>query len=329
MNNSTPYIIAEVANCHDGNLQYIFELIDMIRYGNFDFIKFQVFDPDQLVTKDHPKYNSYVEKSFSIDEWKKIIQKCNSYNLKYIFDVFDLKSFHMVYENFNASGYKIHTTVSDDSDLIEKLNKNNNVVFLSASTLRKNQISKAIKTLNKCNVVLMIGHQNFPTKLEETHLNLIDLYQIEFPKNDIGLQDHVSADDFMSKIVPFMAYSKGCKWIEKHVNLDRSMKKTDYYSSLNPKEFCDFCMNLKRSTKCFGKRNFDLTKDQKLYLNKNKKYAVYKTNLSKNHIITLNDVCFKRTKTPGILREQFEDFFDKKLIKKVKLDQIASLEDFQ
>ena len=55
-----------------------------------------------------------------------------------------------------------------------------------------------------------------------------------------GYQDHISGDNEMSSIIPFISMSLGLDFIEKHVTLDRSKKGVDYYSSLEPKELKNF-----------------------------------------------------------------------------------------
>ena len=120
--NNHPVIVAEIANCHEGSVDYVIELIDRIKNANYDFIKFQIYQPDALVTKNHVKYESYVKKAFSKKEWKKIINYCEKNNISYIFDIFDCESFDFVYENFSPYGYKLHTTVTDNNRIIEKVN---------------------------------------------------------------------------------------------------------------------------------------------------------------------------------------------------------------
>ena len=49
-----------------------------------------------------------------------------------------------------------------------------------------------------------------------------------------------------------MALSMGADVIEKHINIDRSKKKNDYYSSLNPNEFKIFVFKYEKCSLRYG-----------------------------------------------------------------------------
>ena len=54
-------IIAEVACIHEGEKDYIFKLIPLIKESGATAVKFQCFDPEEVVSKEHPDYN-YLKK---------------------------------------------------------------------------------------------------------------------------------------------------------------------------------------------------------------------------------------------------------------------------
>jgi len=83
--NDRPFVIAEIANCHEGCVSYVINLLKSIKNSNCDYVKFQIFQPEMLVTQNHEKYKSYVKKAFSLNEWKEIIAYCEKNSIKYFF----------------------------------------------------------------------------------------------------------------------------------------------------------------------------------------------------------------------------------------------------
>ena len=57
MKPNNPIIIAEVGVNHNGNLKLLNKLIDSVSKTGVNFIKFQAFITDKLVTKNSPKAN--------------------------------------------------------------------------------------------------------------------------------------------------------------------------------------------------------------------------------------------------------------------------------
>ena len=52
-----PLIIAEIGNNHNGSIERAFKLIDLAKRAKLDAVKFQVFNPHMLVTKNAKKAN--------------------------------------------------------------------------------------------------------------------------------------------------------------------------------------------------------------------------------------------------------------------------------
>ena len=86
------FVIAEIANSHQGNLEYLLNLIDEVGKTKADAIKFQKFYADELTEKDHPDYKLFKKLEFNKNEWKKIIKYAKTKKLKVIVDVFGIKS---------------------------------------------------------------------------------------------------------------------------------------------------------------------------------------------------------------------------------------------
>ena len=125
--------------------------------------------------------------------------------------------------------------------------------------------------------------KSYPTKLEDTNLNRILLFKKIFKNNcRYGFQDHISGDDEMSFIIPFVSMGLGLDYIEKHVTLDRSKKGVDYYSSLETKELGNFINKIKNKIK-FCNNIFSFSKHEKKYRKDVKKILVFQSEYKKKY----------------------------------------------
>ena len=79
-------IIAEVACIHEGEKEYIYELIREFKKKGATAIKFQCFEPNEVVSHSHPDYEYLKKISFSEKEWLEIFSFCNKNKIKVYID---------------------------------------------------------------------------------------------------------------------------------------------------------------------------------------------------------------------------------------------------
>ena len=122
------YNILEVANCHGGDINYLYNLID--KYSSFDKkekfgIKFQPFKYDLIAVETYSWYPIYKDLFFTKKEWKDIIQK--AFITKDIWlDIFDEYGLEILEENLDRiEGIKFQTSILDNLIIFKKLKKIN------------------------------------------------------------------------------------------------------------------------------------------------------------------------------------------------------------
>lgn len=293
------FIIAEIASAHEGSLKNAKKLLKTAVNAGADAVKFQVFKADKLLTKNHPKYDSFKKIEFNEKEWKKIFQYGEKFNVALLADVFDTESVDLA--DKYVSAYKIHSTNVSDPYLLLHAAKKRKPILLSTAGCTINEIKTAIKIIKSANkgIILMHGYQGFPTKLKDINLNLLKTLK-ELFKLPIGLSDHLDAESDMSITLPLVALAFDVSVIEKHITLDRSLKGRDYYSALNPGEFRMLVKKIREVETVLGAGLPKLSKEELKYREKMKKYIVAKIDIPKETKITENALVFKRTIKPGI-----------------------------
>ena len=316
-------VIAEVANSHQGNLQDLLKLINEVSKTNTDAIKFQKFYADELVDRQHTDFKLFKKLEFNRKEWSKIIKYAKSKKLEVFVDIFGIKSAKEI-SKMEVDGYKIHSSDLLNPEILEFCALQKEPILISLAGAKIYEIDEALKILskNKKEIIIMYGHQGYPTKIKDLNLRNLDEIKKRF-NYPIGISDHVDANSQMSLIVPLLAISSGVKVIEKHITLDRNEKKIDYQSALNPNEFKNLISLIRYTEKTLGKTDFQLTQSEEKYREKHRKKTIVKKTLKKGEKISVKNFEYKRVNSK-IQSVPFFDFKDNKVIKNIKKGEILS-----
>ena len=155
-------IIAEGGLNHNGNFDKLIKLIKIAKNAEADFVKFQLFKTENFINKqnknnklDNKKiFSRFKSLEFPIKDWKKAIQFGKKIGIKVIFSIFDKESIKTL-KNLGINIVKIPSGEINNYDLLKKVNYSKFKVILSTGMSDLNEISKAIKYLNKCEIILL------------------------------------------------------------------------------------------------------------------------------------------------------------------------------
>ena len=294
--NESIKIIAEIANTHEGNINYVIKLMKMVSECKCDIIKYQIYSADELVVKDHSKYIHFKKQSFTASDWDKIILKTlKYYDKENIFiDVFGDIGVKIALK-YNLGGIKIHSSDINNIKLIDKICSYKGEILLGVGGTNIKEIKYILNYINKnttlvkSKVTIMHGYQSYPTKVDDTNLLRIKYFKELFPEYTYGISDHLSGDTLLSLVVPNLCQMENIKYVEKHVTIDRKSKGVDYYSSLSPKKLRTF-VNLSRNiNKTLGQQSSLLSEDEFTYRNNVKKSWVARKSLNEKAKVNLDD----------------------------------------
>ena len=324
-----PYLIAEIASAHYGNKENIYKLVKHAYKSKFDAIKLQIFNTDNFVSKYNSNYKILKKLEFNYIEWQKIINPLKIYKNDWIAEIFDYESliFCESLDFFNI--YKISASCFYEKRIIDYILKLNKNIIISVGGINFKEIKLISNKLSKkdINFCLMLGHQNFPTQICDLNLNKIRFLKQNL-KCSVGYADHVNANKLLSSFsIPILAYFCGADIIEKHINIDRKLKKNDYYSSLNLDEFKSFVEYMHTHSKSIGEKSYKLSKSELQYNAFSKKYLVALRALNIGDKIKESNISFKRVNEIGINENQYKKLKNKLLNKKIKKDQIIRIKD--
>ena len=313
-NNSKIFVIAEIANTHEGNFEEAKRLIYQVKNSGADAIKFQKFTAEELVKKENKNFQFYKKLEMTNSEWNKIINIAKKEKLKIFVDVFGIQSAKTI-SKLKVDGFKIHSSDLTNPELIEFVKKENKPTLISAAGSTLNELEHGLMQLNSNKIALMYGYQGYPTKLSELNLENIRILKEKF-RIPLGISDHVSGNSDIATIIPLLAIAMGATIVEKHITLDRKLKNLDYQSSLNPKEFTKMVSLIRKTEKSLKTNNFKLSKNELKYKQNHRKVAISRKIIPKETKLKVKMFEFKRS-DKKIQSVPYYDFIGKKTNKKI------------
>ena len=265
-------VIAEAGVNHNGNLKIAKKLVDVAKSAKADYIKFQSFTHNKLVTMNSPKAN-YQKSSLNSKETQssmlkklelsklnhlKLIDYCKKKNIKFLSTAFDIDNLKFLLKT-KIDFIKIPSGEITNLPLLKYIKKINKEILLStgASTLKEIKIALKILNKKKKNITILQCNTAYPTPIKHLNLNTLITFKKKF-NCKVGFSDHS-----LSIIAPAAAVALGATIIEKHFTLSRSMKGPDHKSSLEPGELSEMIKNIREIEQALGSSKKNITKSER------------------------------------------------------------------
>jgi N,N'-diacetyllegionaminate synthase len=326
-----PQIIVEIANSHDGNKKKLFEMIDQISsfsYPNVS-IKLQIFSPKTIALEDYEWYEVYEKITFNSDFWDKCIRISHEKVGKVWIDVFDSFSVDIVRNNIEfITGLKLQASVLENYEVrggLTNLDLKDIRLMINISGYDLNHVDKLLVDFEKMHpkeIILQVGFQSYPTNIEDTGLQKIDVIKNYF-KYRVCLADHLDASSEAAVEVPVYGLAIGSDLIEKHICLDREKTKYDYYSSLCYEEFELMFKKIESFLK--SKSGLFISKSENEYLRKSVQIPILNQDLRSEDLISIKDLKFRRSNQNGLTYSDIVDMQNKFMLLKAGINKNLSI----
>jgi N,N'-diacetyllegionaminate synthase len=242
-------IIAEAGVNHNGDFEKAKELVRVAADAGADFVKFQTFKAEKLVTKSAQKaqyqqinYKEEDNSQFSMlkklempEEWYlTLIDYANSLGIKFLSTGFDEESIDFL-ESFEPELYKLPSGEIINQPLMEHIAKKGKPIILSTGMADIDEIKDAVRVienagLERNNITVLHCNTEYPTPMEDVNLKAMLHIERELGV-EIGYSDHTLGIE-----VPIAAVALGARVIEKHFTLDKNLPGPDHRASLEPDE---------------------------------------------------------------------------------------------
>ncbi len=309
-----PHLILETANFHEGDLTQLKKTItdfSLLKYPGKG-IKFHAFKPENVVMPDYSWYP--VVKNFFIGEqdWAELIGMAKEKGLEVWLDLFCVYGVEILEKNPDKiRGIKLQPSILDNLEItgaLGKLELKDKELIINISGLEISEIEDYLvryRGYNFKQIILQMGYQNHPTKIEDSSLKKIEILKAAFPGLELGYADHISAEDGYALHFPVYAYIGGCNYIEKHVCNRREGTKYDATAALEYAEMETLAEELQKVRQSLD-TGF-ITANERKYLKKSIQKPVVKEGLNKGQLVGAADVLFRRTDKAGLDYKELKD----------------------
>lgn len=250
-----PFIIAEVGQNHQGDLDKAREYIRIFAFEGADAVKFQTRNNKYLFSQEAYEASYDSESAFAETygahrehlelkpEWLSILKEdCIKCGVKFMSTPFDEPSLELL-KQIDVDILKIASFDLGNLSFIHRIARMGKPVVVSVGGGKIEQIRSSIEAILKHHDEVAILHcvSEYPCEYNRLGLDNIERLIAEFPQCTIGSSDH-----FNGTLSGPVAYLKGARVFEKHVTLNRAWKGTDHSFALEPEGFRKFVRDIKR-----------------------------------------------------------------------------------
>ncbi len=242
-------IIAEAGVNHNGDIQIAKKLIDAAVNAGVDYVKFQTFKADSLVSKsakkaeyqsvnindgDDSQYEMLKKLELSHENHLELLAYCSERNINFFSTAFDVEGVKYL-NDLGLSFFKIPSGEITNYPYLRAIALCRKPVVMSTGMCSEIEIKNALDVLIKFGLkkeMISILHCNteYPTPMKDVNLKAMLAIKKTFGVQ-IGYSDHTLGIE-----VPIAAVAMGAKIIEKHFTLDKTLPGPDHVASLEPKE---------------------------------------------------------------------------------------------
>jgi len=253
------FIIAEVGNNHNGDIDLAKALVDHAIEAGADCVKFQIRNMKALYRQSQHKdgadedlgtqYVLDLLKQFQLSDenLKDVFDYCLSRGILPMCTPWDVPSVDTL-EGFGMVAYKVASADLTNTDLLKRLSETRKPLIVSTGMSDESEIIEAVSLLTSWGVPFVTLHCNstYPAPFHDLNLRYIERIK-EISGGKVGYSGHERG--FHAVIA---AVTLGAKVIEKHITVDRNMEGNDHKVSLLPSEFKSMVMCVREIEQALG-----------------------------------------------------------------------------
>ncbi len=330
------HIIAEAGVNHNGDISIAKKMIDVAVASGVDYIKFQTFKTEKLVSvyakkanyqqkttaKNETQFQMIKKLELDVQTHKELINYCNIKKIKFISTPFDLESIDLLFE-LGVELFKVGSGEITNYPYLKKIASKKLPVILSTGMSNLSDVEQALDVLlngglRREIITLLHANTEYPTPMEDVNLRAMLTLKEAFKVN-VGYSDHSLGIE-----VPVAAVAMGAAIIEKHFTLDKNMSGPDHKASLEPDELKAMVKAIRNIEKALGNGIKQPSNSEKKNMPVARKSIVASRNIGKGEIFTEENITTKRPGT-GISPMRWEEVLGRKAPKDFAPDDLIEI----
>ncbi len=302
-------IIAEAGVNHNGDIKLAKQMIDAAADAGADFIKFQTFTGEKVISKYAPKAEYQLNNTnknesqlemvkkleLNRDEHIELFDYCRNKNINFLSTPFDLDSIDLLVD-LGLETIKIPSGEITNLPYLRKIGTLKKQLILSTGMSMLGEIEKAIEIITNYgtpreNIILLHCTTEYPTPYVDVNLKAMATMQVAFGL-PVGYSDHTLGIE-----VPIAAVALGACVIEKHFTLDKNMEGPDHKASLEPDELKQMVLAIRNIEKALGDGIKKPSSSEIKNIAIARKSIVASRNISKGELFSEENLTVKRPGT--------------------------------
>lgn len=332
-------IIAEAGVNHNGIIEKAFRLVDAASEAGADYIKFQTFKAEKMVSGSakkadyqiHNKKNSAETQlqmlkklELSLEQHEQLIAYCQEKHIHFFSTAFDLDSLEYLHK-IGLQMVKIPSGEINNLPYLRKAASLFRKVILSTGMSTVAEIKDAVVVftnagISKENITILHCNTEYPTSMEDVNLRAMLHIQDVFGTK-VGYSDHTLGIE-----VPIAAVALGASVIEKHFTLDKHMEGPDHKASLESHELkamVSAIRNIEKALSGSGVKEISPSEQKNIAIARKSIVAIKK--IHKGEIFTEENIGVKRPGT-GISPMKWDEVIGKMSQRDFEEDELITIE---
>lgn len=331
-------VIAEAGVNHNGSIELAKQMVIKAKEAGADYIKFQTFIPENLVSKYAQKAQYQKETTGAQESQLEMLEKlalsqkafielqeyCKDQEIGFISTPFDMDSIEFL-NTLDMDFWKLPSGEITNLPYLVRIAQTGKPIMMSTGMCELEEIREAIHWLKKSGaeeITLLHCNTQYPTPMADVNLKAMETLRKEF-QIEVGYSDHTVGIE-----VPIAAAALGAVVIEKHFTLDKEMEGPDHRASLNPKELQDMILAIRNIEKALGSSKKTPTDSEKSNITVARKSIVAKSNIKKGDVFTEENITVKRPGT-GISPMQWYEILGQTAKQSYAEDEVLDVNEMQ
>lgn len=322
-------IIAEAGVNHNGVLENALELIDAAAAAGADYVKFQTFKTELVVSakaemaeyqkanmnQDGSQWEMIKKLEIPLDWYPAMLARCQEKGIRFFSTGFDQDSVDMLLQ-WNPGYIKIPSGEMTNLPFLRFIATKKMPVIMSTGMCSLDEVKATMDVLisgglKQNDIIVLHCNTEYPTPMEDVNLKAMLQIQSQLGVR-IGYSDHTLGIE-----APLAAVALGAECIEKHFTLSQDMEGPDHVASLNPEQLKAMVSGIRNVEKMMngsGIKEPSISESKNIAIARRSIHAV--RDLLEGSIIQSEDLIALRP-GDGISPMQWDEILGKQLIRNV------------
>lgn len=312
-------IIAEAGVNHNGDMDKAFELVEVAARAGADFVKFQTFKAERLLTANADKatyqkrttgasesqFDMIRKLELDLDAHKQLQAHCALHSIQFLSTPFDSQSLDDLID-LGLEIIKIPSGEITNLPFLRHVGSKGKRIILSTGMSSMDEIHLAVSALidagaSRDDITVLHCNTQYPTPFEDANLKAMLTIGRELDGIEIGYSDHTLGIE-----ASIAAVALGARVIEKHFTLDKTLPGPDHKASLDPAELEAMVTGIRNVQMALGDGSKVPSASEQGNVAIARKYLVASTNIAAGEPFTPSNVTAKRTGKIGVSPMQWD-----------------------